>query len=218
MTIREADRQGQLLDIARRLFANKGYAGTSLRDIASEAGITKAALYHHFPNKEALYERVVLSGMRALYACVEARVAEQGSPTEKIRAFMAASAEYFDAQRDQWIASSTAFWSGGDVAHRSAAVQVRDAYEALLRQCIAEGVACGELSSDLNPALAGKLLLSALNQLPRWHKPDGPLSAVQVIDAFADMILLGIAQPCPPARKHSPANVGTRRPRPQKAH
>ena len=53
-------RENQLLAIARGLFARQGYERTALRDIADAAGITKAALYYYFPNKEALYERVVL--------------------------------------------------------------------------------------------------------------------------------------------------------------
>mgnify|MGYP006302398759 FL=1 len=49
-------REAQLLGIARRLFARKGFDATSLRDIAEAAQITKAALYYYFPNKDALYE------------------------------------------------------------------------------------------------------------------------------------------------------------------
>lgn len=208
-TTREADRPLQLLDIARRLFAQKGYAGTSLRDIASEAGITKAALYHHFPNKEALYDKVVLDGLRALFAYVEQAVAAADGATPKIRAFMRASAENFQSERNQWIASSTTFWSGGSAGHRPAAVQIRDGYEGLLRRCIAEGIASGELRADLDPGLTGKLLLSVLNQLQRWHKAEGRLTAPQIIDQFVDMILQGIAEPQAPAGKAaSPRGLG----------
>lgn len=206
MASRDADRQAQLLEIARRLFAEQGYAGTSLRDIASEAGITKAALYHHFPNKEALYDKVVLEGLRALFERVEAAVAAAETPIAKIGAFMCASAEQFQGQRHQWLASSNAFWQGGDTNSRNAAVQFRDAYERLLRTCVAEGIAAGELRSGLDPAMTGKLLLAALNQTPRWFKPGGKLSARQVIEQFVDMILFGIAAPAEPAR-HPPARV-----------
>ena len=59
-------RESQLLAIARQLFARDGFERTSLRDIAEAADITKAALYYYFPNKEALYERVVVESMQAL--------------------------------------------------------------------------------------------------------------------------------------------------------
>jgi len=81
-------RENQLLAIARRLFARDGYERTSLRDIAEAADITKAALYYYFPNKEALYERVVLESMQSLVDDVSAAVAAETSPTARIRAFM----------------------------------------------------------------------------------------------------------------------------------
>ena len=56
--VRVDNRPEQIIRIATRLFARRGYEGTSLRDIADEAKITKAALYYHFPNKEALYQRI----------------------------------------------------------------------------------------------------------------------------------------------------------------
>ncbi len=46
----------RLLAIATRQFANKGYSGASMRSIAAASGMTQAAIYHHFPNKMALYE------------------------------------------------------------------------------------------------------------------------------------------------------------------
>ena len=47
--------QERLLDAAAELFSKQGYAGVSMRDIAREVGITQAAIYHHFSNKDALY-------------------------------------------------------------------------------------------------------------------------------------------------------------------
>src|SRR5437773_4295736 len=104
------DRPAQLLAIARRLFASKGYDNTSLRDIAEEAKITKAALYYYFPNKDALYERVVIESLESLVESVSAEVARATTPTDRVRAFMRASAEFLENKRDQWIAGSNAFW------------------------------------------------------------------------------------------------------------
>ena len=65
-TPRGDDRQAQLLGIACRLFSERGFNGTSLRDIAEEAKVTKAALYYHFPNKESLFAKIVLESLEAL--------------------------------------------------------------------------------------------------------------------------------------------------------
>lgn len=184
-------RENQLLAIARRLFAQHGYDRTSLRDIAEAANITKAALYYYFPNKDALYERIVLESIQLLHGEVAAAVARAEGPTARVRAFMEASARIQDTGRDRWIAGSNAFWQTAVDGQRMAALKLRDSYEALLRKCIADGIAAGEMR-PVDPAMAGRLLLSALNHMPRWHKPDGKLSAAQVMQQFLDMLLYGL--------------------------
>lgn len=184
-------REAQLLAIARRLFAQKGYDATSLRDIAEAAQITKAALYYYFPNKDALYERVVIESMGALLAEVQAAVARAPTPTQKVRAFLLASAESMELRRDQWVAGSNAFWQAGATGRRGLALQHRDDYEHLLRDCIRDGIASGELR-PVDPAIAGRLLLSGLNQMSRWHRASGPLRPTEVIDQYLDIVLLGL--------------------------
>lgn len=186
-------RDEQLVSIAAELFARKGYEGTSLRDIAEQAGITKAALYYWFPEKEALFQRVVAGRMAALVERATAAVAEADKPIDKIRAFLLCSAEQIDTDRSGWISSSNTFWSNFDPNQRKAVVPERDRFERLLRQCVSEAVEQGALR-DVDPALATRLLLSGLNYLPRWHKPGGRLTAVQVVEQYLDMVLNGLAK------------------------
>jgi AcrR family transcriptional regulator len=192
-------RENQLLAIARRLFARDGYERTSMRDIAEAADITKAALYYYFPNKEALYERVVLESMQSLMDDVAAAVAAADSPTARIRAFMQSSADVFDLARDRWIAGSRAFREGGRGGQHLAAIALRDRYESLLRQCISEGIASGEVRA-IDPAIAGRFLLSGLNQMTHWHRPDGRLGVTEVMQQFLDMALHGLLAEARPAQ------------------
>lgn len=197
-------REQQLLAIARRLFAQQGYDRTALRDISEAAGITKAALYYYFPNKDALFERVVLESLQILVDDVSAAVARETTPTARIRAFMEASAACIDYGRDRWIAGSNAFWQGAKDGQRLAALQLRDGYEGLLRKCIVEGMAIGELRAA-DPAMVGRFLLSALNHMTRWHKPDGKLTARQVMQQFLDMALYGLVLDAPADAAPAPA-------------
>jgi TetR/AcrR family transcriptional regulator, cholesterol catabolism regulator len=184
-------REAQLLVIARRLFAHRGYDATSLREIAEEANITKAALYYYFPNKDALYERIVIESMDSLLASVKSAVARVPTPTEKVRAFLRACANDIETKRDQWVAGSNAFWQAGNIDRRNVALRQRDEFERLLRRCITEGVAQGEMRS-VDPAIATRLLLAGVNQLVRWHRSDGTLTAREVIDQYLDIALLGL--------------------------
>jgi len=187
-------RQEQLIEIAVRLFARKGYEGTSLRDIADEAKITKAALYYHFPNKEALYERIVLESMQSLVDSVRTAMAAGSTPIERVRIFMLASADFLDRSRNSWIAGSNAFWSGSEAAIRDATVHLRDEYEKLLRTGIRDAIAKGQFR-QVEPAMAGRMLLSMLNHISRWHSPGGRLTTRQVIDMYLDMAFDGLKAP-----------------------
>lgn len=188
---RSDDRQAQLLEIAGRLFAKNGFKGTSLRDIAEEAKITKAALYYHFPNKEALYERIVLHGLEVLLEEVMAATAQERTAIDKVRAFMYTTADYYTRNRDAWITGSNAFRTTEESASRAKGVMFRDQYEKHLRNCIRDGIKSGEFR-DVDPAIAGRLLLSSINSMSRWHRPDGPMSARDVVEQFLDILLIGL--------------------------
>lgn len=188
------NRQEQLIGIACRLFALRGYAGTSLRDIAEEAKITKAALYYHFPNKEALYHRIVLDSLRSLIDRVRAAVDAAPTPLEKVRQHLLMSVQVMESDRDSWNAGSSAFWMGTESEPRSLALALRNEYEQLLRSCIAQAIEAGEFRPG-NVALIGRFLLSALNQLSRWHNPQGPLSSREVMEQYLDMALQGLQAP-----------------------
>lgn len=189
------NRPEQIIGIAGRLFARRGYEGTSLRDIAEEAKITKAALYYHFPNKEALFHRIVLDSLRTLIDVVRAAVDAAPTPLEKVRQYMLVSADFMDADRDSWMAGSNAFWMGAESEQRTLTIGLRNEYETLLRDCIAAAIEAGEFKPH-NVALTGRFLLSSLNQMTRWHNPKGAMSTREVIEEYLDMALHGLkAQP-----------------------
>ncbi|MET4577096.1 TetR/AcrR family transcriptional regulator [Ottowia thiooxydans] len=199
---RVEDRQAQLLDIAGRLFAKHGFQGTSLREIAEEAKITKAALYYHFPNKEALYERIVLHGLEMLLEHVMAATAQETTAVDKVRAFMLSTADYYTMNRDAWITGSNAFHTTHESISRTKGVLFRDQYEKHLRHCIQQGIKSGEFR-EMDPAIAGRLLLSSINSMWRWHKIDGPLSAHQIVEQFLEILMVGM--------RTKPAVVSTRK-------
>jgi AcrR family transcriptional regulator len=74
----------RILDVAEALFAEQGFAGTSVRDIAAAAGLTAASLYNHFDGKEALYEAVLERGIRPLVVLMQGRAG--GEPADETAA------------------------------------------------------------------------------------------------------------------------------------
>ncbi|MCC7119090.1 MAG: TetR/AcrR family transcriptional regulator [Anaerolineales bacterium] len=79
----------QILRIAKRLFINKGYYGLAMREISDELGVSKAALYYHFKDKEQLFLAILQAHLEEIEAGINQIVAETGSSAEQIRKFVA---------------------------------------------------------------------------------------------------------------------------------
>ena len=186
-------RKAQILHVATELFAELGYDGTSLRDVAEKCGMTKAALYYHFADKEALLRAVVEFRMTRLCELAEAAIATASpdSPQDRIRAFVRASARHIDNDRAGWLVGSRIFWSIGSKTDRSALVTLRDRYEGLLRNEIEKGIAMGEFISG-DAGMLTRMILGWLNYIPRWHRLDGPSTAEAVADSYLDVTLNGM--------------------------
>jgi AcrR family transcriptional regulator len=185
-----SDRVLQILAAAARLFASKGFEGTSMRDIAVACGISKSLLYHHFSNKDEIYSRVAVGSTLELYLFVRDRVPD-GSPSQKIRAFMLATAEYFRRYRWAWIASTTAFWNDPDRHRQKERLTRRDRFENFLRSLIQEAIDAGEIR-DVDVPMTGRLILSSLNWMHRWYNPNKSATPEQIADIFFDMIFNGL--------------------------
>ncbi|MFV0383122.1 TetR/AcrR family transcriptional regulator [Paracoccus sp. (in: a-proteobacteria)] len=183
----------RLLEIGARIFAEKGFAATSMRDIASAAGVSKALLYHHFVSKDDIYARISYYSTQHLNEFVEARIPADGTPPERLRAFMLAAASFFAEHRSAWIAASTAFWTDPDRHRMQQRILRRHQFEQRLRDLIREGIETGDFR-DVDTANAGRLVLSGINWMHRWFDPDKPLSAEQIVDQYADIILGGLTR------------------------
>lgn len=195
MTTREPERNHQIIDVARRLFARHGYRGTSLNMIAAEVGVSKSALYHHFPDKDTLYREVVACGMQMLFEYVRDQMPPEGSaPEERLFGFMRASIAYYEQSHDSWVSGSQLFWSAENEETRALVLRWRDAYENLLKDAIRDGIAAGVFRSDTDVSLASKFLLSSLNQLSRWYRPSGDKTAAEIMEYFVNMFLHGVVQ------------------------
>ena len=185
------ERRLQILSEACRLFAARGFDGVSIRDIAAECGISKATLYHYFPDKDAILRPLILGSVRTLYERV-ARALDPADPAlVRLRVFMLETARYFEQFRWAWIVSSSVFWNDPQARHQAQRLEWRDRYEALLRSILQDAVERGEVR-PLDVSLAGRLVLSTLNWLPRWYDPEGPANAVEIADGFFALVVDGL--------------------------
>lgn len=188
-------RKAQILRAATELFAKAGYAGTSLRDVAELCGMTKAALYYHYADKETLLRSVVQHRMNRLNDMMRAALDDLQSddPLVRIRGFVRACARQIDRDRAGWVVGARIFWSIEAIADRDEMVALRDEFENMLRIEIERAIDQEQIM-DGDPSLITRMILSWINYIPRWHRIDGPKSSEQVVDEYLDMTLAGLAR------------------------
>lgn len=176
------DRKAELIDKAARLFGERGYGNTSMRDIAAAFGILHGSLYHHFGSKEELFITVYASGVDAFIAVVQAAIAPLPDPWDRLEAACVAHLEAL-LTRDSPAATVLADWSSAYTeTMRVALVRERDRYERVF----------GELTDavDLAPAIKRRYfrlgLLGALNGALNWYQPgrDSPAAVAQQLFAL----------------------------------
>src|SRR5512135_2087611 len=93
-------RHEEILEAARRVFAQKGFRDTSVDEIAQAAGVAKGTVYLYYSSKEAIYTAALEDGLRRLIDDVRARMGAAAGLREKIRAFVATKLAHFDQHRD----------------------------------------------------------------------------------------------------------------------
>src|SRR5262245_32890938 len=171
-------RREELTRIAARLFAERGYQGTSLADLAGELGVQKPSLYHHIESKEDLLWEVARDGAAAFHAALDAVPAEAPAG-ERIRLALRGHLAVVAGQLEE----ATVFvreWRYLEGERRDAFLAERRRYEERIRELFREGRELGQLRSDLDEAIAALLFLSAANWAYTW------LQAGRATDELAD--------------------------------
>lgn len=176
-----------VVSAAGRLFAKRGYHGTSMRHLGTELGLVGSSLYSHVTSKEDLLVEVVEQGA-ALFeeAAARAQVTE-GRGADRLRALIVGHVgvvvDHLDEVRT--FLNEARFLDAG---HRRRILAARDAYEDEFRAAIGAGLADGSLDWPIDAKLAGIMVLSILNSLERWYDPGGPLDEEALVARIWEFI------------------------------
>ena len=183
-------RRRQIEDAASALFSSRGYAATSMRDIAKALDLQGGSLYAHIPSKEAVLAAIVEEAAEAFHAAVRP-VAERGAPAaERLREMVAAHVRVVTGGRER--AKVFLFeWTFLGEERRQAVTRSRAAYQGYFERVVAEGVAGGEFGA-VDPRLAAVFILSAMNAMAYWYRPDGPLGPDDLAGHYAGLFLGGL--------------------------
>jgi AcrR family transcriptional regulator len=185
---RISKRKTELTRAAARLFAEKGYHGTSIGDLAEAMGVQKGSVYAHIESKADLLWEVAHEGSEAFHAALDSVPAE-GPIIERIRAALRAHLQVVAEQLD----IATVFvreWRYLKGERRADFVAERRRYEERFRALFREGRELGELRTDLDDATAALLALSSVNWAYTWLRPGAETDALA--DRFTALLLDGM--------------------------
>jgi TetR/AcrR family transcriptional regulator, cholesterol catabolism regulator len=180
-------RRSELTREAARLFAEKGYHGTSIGELAKALGVQKASLYAHIESKQDLLYETMRDGAAAFHGALDA-IPDDLSAVEKIRLALRGHLRVVADQLDV----ATVFvreWRYLEGDRREEILAERRRYEGRVRALFREGRELGELRTDLDDASAALLALSASNWAYTWLQPGRDTD--ELADRFFAILLDG---------------------------
>jgi len=175
----------RLLSAAVEAFAEKGFAATTTRDIASRAGMSPAAVYVHHDSKESLLFTVSLDGHRHALEIIESAAASSDDPVERLRTMVHAfTLWHADHSRVGRIVQYE--YQALSPEHRAEVAVYRRQIEQAMQDALRDGVEQGALSVDDVPGTAFALLSLGID-LVRWFEPGGSQSGESLAALHAEL-------------------------------
>ncbi|WP_298299050.1 TetR/AcrR family transcriptional regulator [uncultured Litoreibacter sp.] len=172
-------------EAALRLFAEHGFAAVSMRQIAKEVGVQAGALYLYTPDKQTLLFDLLADHMRAVLAGL-AEVDMSGGPVAQLEAFSRFHIRFHLARPDAVFIS---YMELRNLSEENFAKlgEMRREYEDALEGILVAGQHSGEFDVD-DTKLTTLALISMLNGVLTWYKPDGRLTLERVEAIYSDMV------------------------------
>lgn len=194
MTIEAPSRRRAIEDVASALFRERGYAATSVRDIARALEIQGASVYAHVTSKEDVLWAIVDRAATRFEDGADAAEAATApaSPGERLAALVRAHVATVTADPGE-AAVFVHEWRSLGSPRREQIHARRDAYELRFRRVIEDGMATGDFTLT-DAAVAGMFLLTALNGLATWYRPDGGLAPDRIADHLVDLALRALSE------------------------
>jgi AcrR family transcriptional regulator len=182
-------RRLEILRAAGKTFRTRGFAETGMRDIAATADLSTANLYNYFRGKHEILFFCQDNSLDRLIAALEKARRLRIATAEKLRLIIAS---HLRCVLDEVEGSTAHFLTNALPSPlQRRLLAKRDRYEEGVRQLVGAGIRSREFVG-CDPALATRAMLGALNSSVLWFNPEGPLTATEVAEAFADYLIRGL--------------------------
>lgn len=158
----------ELVEVAAGVFNERGYDAASMEDLSQAAGITKSSFYHHVPGKEALLRAALERALDGLFAVLAEPAANEGTPARRLRHIVRRQVEVLATELP--YVTLLLRLRGNSETERWALGRRRE-FDRAVAELVREAVESGELTGELDPAAASRLLSGTVNSLIEWYRP-----------------------------------------------
>jgi AcrR family transcriptional regulator len=183
----DGGRRRQLIRESARLFREKGYEATSVRDIAAATGLQSGSWVYHFKTKQDILAAVMEEGLQQALERIEAIAAEKLAPREHFRALLRTHLDTLLAPGQDFIPVLLYEWRSLESQGRPRVIELQHRYEAVWDDVIRQLQRSGEwaMPTDIDRLL----MFGALNWIAHWYRPDGPLDVAGLVSATERFML-----------------------------
>ncbi|MCR6490590.1 TetR/AcrR family transcriptional regulator [Amycolatopsis sp. OK19-0408] len=178
-----------LLQVAVKLFNERGYDGTSMEDLSRKLGITKSAIYHHVPSKEELLRLSVDRALDGLFEVAASTDRLDGRAIDRLEHLVRGSVLVL-ADRLPFV--TLLLRVRGNTKVERAALTRRREFDRLVTDLVKQAEAEGDIRPDVDPAVIARLIFGMVNSLIEWYKPRRGSSATEVADAVCKVAFEGL--------------------------
>ena len=179
-----------ILEAAARIFSEKGFHATSMQDVADAVHLQKASLYHHFSSKQEILVEILDQALDLINTRLEAVMSQDLSADKKLRQAMVTYLETV-AENQSLAAVLLLELRSLDPELKQRQAARREKFERVWRELIIEGRDQG-IFTKVDPSLTGRAILGIMNWTVTWSRRDGPRSAEEIANIFADLLLKGL--------------------------
>jgi len=183
--------RGRVFEVAAEVFHRKGYDKTSMSDVATAAGLTKAGLYHHVASKESLLYTVLDSGLDFTEAYVMKPLDLISDPLERLKTMIELHLRVVLEERNLEVTGLLHECKSLSAEDLTKINRRKKQYVKMSTQLIADVMKKYNIT-DIEPKLAAFALLGMLNWTYQWYQASGSSSREEITKGFQNIFLRGI--------------------------
>lgn len=161
----------ELLDVAVRVFTERGYDGTSLADLAAASGMSKSSLYTHVESKEHLLRLALDRALEPLFGVLEEPESLQGRAIQRLEHVVRREVGVL-VERLPYV--TLLLRVRGNTETERWALGRRREFDRVVAGLVAQAAAEGDVRADVDPSTLARLVFGTVNSLVEWYRPERP--------------------------------------------